>query len=170
MVSLDHGTHSFKGFVQKGSWYLSADFEKNVHKKKLDLWQDKKRWEQLTINISQFTPGRTSRRRKRRRTFITTRRTRNWRRPKEILQMFDAILVLKRDTLKEIVPSGRGDTMLMLLKMMNQQTKDLEERRMIQMKSICWSQHLRALSHTKAMIGLWIVELLNIWQDTRIIH
>ena len=51
--------------------------------------------------------------------------------------MFDAILVMKRDTLIEIVPSGKGDTMLMLLKMMNQQTKYSEERRMIQMKSMC---------------------------------
>ena len=48
MVSLDHGTHSVKGFVQEGSWSLLADFEKNVHKKKLDLWQEKKIWEQLT--------------------------------------------------------------------------------------------------------------------------
>ena len=41
---------------------------------------------------------------------------------------------MKRDTLQEIVPSGKGDTMLMLLKTMNQQKKYLEERRMILMK------------------------------------
>ena len=82
-------------------------------------------------------PGKTSRRMRRRRTFITTRRTRNRRRPKEILQMFDAIVVMKMDTLQEIVPSGKGYTMLMLPKMMNQQTKDSEERGMIQMKSMC---------------------------------
>ena len=35
--------------------------------------------------------------------------------------MLDDILVMKRDTLQEIVPSGRGHTMLMLLKMMNRQ-------------------------------------------------
>ena len=81
------------------------------------------------INLSQFTPGRTSRRR---RTFITTRRrTRNRRRPREILQMCNATLVMKRDILQEIVPSGKRDTMLILLKMMNQQTKDSDERRMI---------------------------------------
>ena len=33
--------------------------------------------------------------------------------------------------------TGKKDTMLMLPKTMNQQTKDLEERRMIQMKSMC---------------------------------
>ena len=76
-----------------------------------------------------FTPGKTSRRR---RTFITTRRSkRNKRRLREILAMFDAILVMKRDTLQEISPSGKGDTILMFLKMMNQQTKDSEEIRMI---------------------------------------
>ena len=48
--------------------------------------------------------------------------------------MFDAILVMKRDILQEIVPSRKRDTMLILLKKMNQQTKDSEERRMIQMK------------------------------------
>ena len=57
--------------------------------------------------------------------------------PRETLQMFDATLVMKRDTLQEIVPSGKGDTMLILLKMMNQQTKDLDGRRMIRMKSMC---------------------------------
>ena len=34
-------------------------------------------------------------------------RTRNKRRPREILQMFDIILVMKRDALQEIVPSGK---------------------------------------------------------------
>ena len=51
--------------------------------------------------------------------------------------MFDDILVMKRDTWKEIVPSRKRDTMLIFLKMMNQQTKDSYERRMIQMKSMC---------------------------------
>ena len=51
--------------------------------------------------------------------------------------MFDAILVMKRDTLQETVPSGKRDTMIILPKMMNQQTKDSEERRMIKMKSMC---------------------------------
>ena len=51
--------------------------------------------------------------------------------------MFDVILVMTRDTLQEIVPSGKGDTMLILSKMMNQQTKYSNERRMIQMKSMC---------------------------------
>ena len=37
MVSLDHGTHSFKQFVQ-GGWYISVDSKKNVHKKNLDSW------------------------------------------------------------------------------------------------------------------------------------
>ena len=42
---------------------------------------------------------------RRRRTFITIRiRERNKRRPREILPMFDAILVMKRDTLQEIEP------------------------------------------------------------------
>ena len=92
-----------------------------MHKKKLDSRQEKRRWEQLTIKLSQFTPGRTSRRRK---TFITTtRRTRNKRTPKEILQMFDVILVMKRDTLQETVPTERRDIMLIPPKMMNQQTK-----------------------------------------------
>ena len=50
--------------------------------------------------------------------------------------MFDDILVMKRDTLQEIVPSGKGDSMLMFLKIMNQQTKDLDRRRIIQMKSM----------------------------------
>ena len=37
---------------------------------------------------------------------------------------------------QEIVPSGKGDTMLMLSKTMNQQTKDSKERRMISTKSM----------------------------------
>ena len=37
--------------------------------------------------------------------------------------MFDAIVVMKRETLQEIVPLGKGDTKLILLKMMNQPTK-----------------------------------------------
>ena len=45
--------------------------------------------------------------------------------------MFDAKLVMKRDTLQKTVPSEERDTMLMFPKMMNQQTKDSEERRMI---------------------------------------
>ena len=51
--------------------------------------------------------------------------------------MFDVILVIKRDAWKEIVPSRKGNTMLILSKIMNQQTKDSNERRMIQMKSMC---------------------------------
>ena len=51
--------------------------------------------------------------------------------------MFDVILVMKRDTWQESVPSKKGDTMLILPKMMNQQTKDSNERRMIEMKSMC---------------------------------
>ena len=51
--------------------------------------------------------------------------------------MFDVILVMKRDTWKEIVSSRKGDTMLMLDKMMNKQTTDSNERRMIKLKSIC---------------------------------
>ena len=58
-------------------------------------------------------------------------------RPRQILPTFDAILVMKRDTLQETAPSGKRDTMIMLLKTMNQQTKDSEERKMIQMKSMC---------------------------------
>ena len=50
--------------------------------------------------------------------------------------MFDAILVMRRDTLQEIVPSGKRDTMLILSKTMKQ-TKDSKERRNIQMKSMC---------------------------------
>ena len=141
MVFLFHGTHSFKGFVQEGSWYPSANFEKNVHKKKLDLWLEKKIWEQLTIKILQFTPGRNSRRTRRRRIrriFITTRRRKRKKiRPIDILPMFNAILLVKRDTLQDIFQSGRRDTILMLLKTMKQQTKDSEERKMIKMKSMC---------------------------------
>ena len=51
--------------------------------------------------------------------------------------MFDAILMMKRVTLQEIVPLGKWDTVLTFLKMMNQQTEDSDERRMIQMKSMC---------------------------------
>ena len=47
------------------------------------------------------------------------------------------MLVMKRDTWKEIVASKKGDTMLMLDKMINQQTKYSNERRMIQTKSMC---------------------------------
>ena len=94
-----------------------------------------------TEDEAQFTPGRTTRRRRRRRrirTIITIRiRTRNKIRSGETLPMVDAILVMKRDTLKETVPQGKRDAMLMLSKMRNQQTKDSEERRMIQMKSMC---------------------------------
>ena len=92
-----------------------------MYKKKLDFSQEKKIWEKLTIKLSECPPGITSRRRRRWRTFITTRRwTRNQRRPKEIFQMFDVILVMKRDTWKEIVQSRKGDTMLILHKMMDQ--------------------------------------------------
>ena len=59
------------------------------------------------------------------------------RKPREILPMFDAILVMKRDTLQETIPTGKRDTMLILPKTMNQQTKDSEERRTVQMKSVC---------------------------------
>ena len=51
--------------------------------------------------------------------------------------MFDVILVMKTDTLQETSPSRKSDTMLMLPKMKNQKIKYLEERRMIQMKSMC---------------------------------
>ena len=57
--------------------------------------------------------------------------TRNKTRPREILSMFDAIPVMKRDTLQEIVPSGKEDTMLILSKMMNQQKKDSYGIRMV---------------------------------------
>ena len=92
---------------------------------------------QLKIKLSQFTPGRTSRRSRRRRTFITTGRTRNKRRPKEILQIFNAILVMKRETFEEVVPLVKRENMLMFLKTMNTQTKVSKERRMIHMKSMC---------------------------------
>ena len=90
------------------------------------------------INLLQFTLGTNSRRRRRRITFITIRRrTRNKRRSREILPMFDAILVMKRDILQEIVPFGKRDTMIILLKTTNQKTKYSKERRMIQMKNMC---------------------------------
>ena len=44
--------------------------------------------------------------------------------------------VKKRDIFQEIDPSGKRDTMLILSKMVNQQTKDSNERRMIRMKSM----------------------------------
>ena len=50
--------------------------------------------------------------------------------------MFDSILVMKRDTLKEIVPLGKRNTMLILLKMMNQPKKGSNKIMMIQMKSM----------------------------------
>ena len=51
--------------------------------------------------------------------------------------MFYAILVMKMDILQETDPSGKRDTMLILLKKMNQQTKDSKETMMIQMKTMC---------------------------------
>ena len=65
------------------------------------------------------------------------KRTRSRRRPKEIFQIFDVIPVMKRDTWKWIVPSRKEDTMLIMLNMMNQQTKDSNERMMIQMNNMC---------------------------------
>ena len=62
------------------------------------------------VDLFQLTPRR----------IITRRRTTNKRRSREILPMFDAILVMKRETLQETVPSRKGDTILMLLKIMNQ--------------------------------------------------
>ena len=50
---------------------------------------------------------------------------------KDLFEMFDVILVMKRDTWQEIVPSRKRDTMLILLNMMNQQTKISNEIRMI---------------------------------------
>ena len=50
--------------------------------------------------------------------------------------MFDAILVMKMETWKEIVPSRKIETMIIFLKMMSQQTKYSNERSMIQMKSM----------------------------------
>ena len=71
-------------------------------------------------------------------TLIGTKiRKRNKIRPREILPMFDAIIVMKRDILQDTVLSGKRDTMLILPKMMDQQRKDSNERRMIQMKSMC---------------------------------
>ena len=50
--------------------------------------------------------------------------------------MFDVILVMKRDTWKEIVPYRKEDTMIIFPQMMNQQTKESNERRMIKMKNM----------------------------------
>ena len=72
------------------------------------------------------------------RNIITTRRRIiNKRSLEEIFPVFDAILVMKNDTLQEIVPrikthsTKRRYIMLIPLKTMNQQIKYLEERRMI---------------------------------------
>ena len=46
---------------------------------------------------------------------------------REILPMFDAILVIKRDTLQETVPSRKRDTMLIFPKTKNQQ-KNIQKR------------------------------------------
>ena len=45
--------------------------------------------------------------------------------------MFDDILVMKQEKRQDIVPSRKGDTMLILLKMMNKKIKDSDETRMI---------------------------------------
>ena len=50
--------------------------------------------------------------------------------------MFNAKIVMKIDTFQEAIPSDNRDTIIMLPKTMNQQPKYLEERRMIQMKSM----------------------------------
>ena len=141
MTSQDHGIHSFKEFVQEGRRSLSTDSEKNEHKKNLDLSEENRIWEQVKVKLSLFTLGRNIRRR---RTIITTkRRIRNKRSLEDILPMFDAILLMKRDTLQETfqrtrTPSTRRrDIMLITSKTMNQQTKYLEERRMVHMKSMC---------------------------------
>ena len=42
----------------------------------------------------------------------------------------------EKDTLQETVQAERRDTMFIMLKIMNQQTKDSEERRMISTKSM----------------------------------
>ena len=73
--------------------------------------------------------------------------------------MFNVILVIKRDTLQEIVPRIRTPstiikyTMLTLPKRMNEQTKYAKERSMILMKHMCQYQHSWELSNMEAMIG-----------------
>ena len=79
----------------------------------------------------------------RRRTAITTKRKKgNKISSEEILPTFDVTLVMKRDTLQEIVPGTknpmkRTDIMLIPPKTMNRHIKYSKEIRMIQMKSMC---------------------------------
>ena len=55
MVSLGHGTLSFKGSVPKRSQSSLADYGRNAHKKKLEYQHEKKRWE-VKIKLSQYNP------------------------------------------------------------------------------------------------------------------
>ena len=55
MVSLDHGTPFFKGYVPERSQSSSADYGKNALKKKLGQQLEKKRWE-VKIKLSQYIP------------------------------------------------------------------------------------------------------------------
>ena len=120
MVSVEHGTLSFKGSVLERSQSSLADFGKNSHKKKLRQKPEKKKWE-VKIKLSQFNP------RNPEGTIIviilkvSTLPIRNLN--------SNVILVMKQDTLQEIVlkaketftrrKTTREDIMLMLQRMMN---------------------------------------------------
>ena len=55
MVSLDHGTPLFKGYVPERSQSSSADYGKNALRKKLGQQPEKRRWE-VKIKLSRYIP------------------------------------------------------------------------------------------------------------------
>ena len=124
MVSLDHGTHLFKGSMPERSQSISIDYGNNAHKKKLEQQIKKKRWE-VNIKLLQYTP------RKAEETLIPPKVSTSTRKIilEEIYLNSDAIHLMKEDTLPNIVletkitligrMETREDIMLMLQKMMN---------------------------------------------------
>ena len=98
MVSVGHGTLSFKGSVPEGRYSSLADYGMNAHKKKLEYNLKKKRWE-VKINLSQYNPRKAE-------STITKVSTLTKRKTLEsvtkiCLSTF-ALHVMKEDTLQEI--------------------------------------------------------------------
>ena len=133
MVSLGHGTLSFKGSLPERSQSSVVDYGKNAHKKKLEQQLEKKRWE-MNINLSQYNPRREKQTIIKVSTFIIEYLTR-------IYLNLDALHVIKEDTMIETVlrtkmaltrrKETRKDIMLMLHNMMSLPRRESNKTMMI---------------------------------------
>ena len=133
MVSLGHGTLSFKGSMLERSQSSLVDYGKNVHNKKLGQHIEKKIWD-MKIKLSQFNP------RKIEGTIIIIIILKVSTLPTRKLNS-DVILVMKQDTMPKIVletketltrrKATREAIMLMLQMMMNLPQRETSNKVMI---------------------------------------